>query len=120
MRNRHPVMLSLYFLFASFMALIFGALPVLSGAGHVWIHTTPPPTTDIVNGMFGYACLLFFWSWVMRLWWKVGISGMPDESIRRHRTRIVILNGFRLFWMILAADAVILAVRTIVWWASWQ
>jgi len=119
-RNRNPALLVLHFTGDLLIALLFGGTLIMSGAGSVWMHTPPEPTSSMVNGALGWSLLLLFWASACRAQYVMGISGMPEESVFRHRIRLAILYGYQMLWMVLTAEAVILTFRTIVWWVSWR
>jgi len=120
LQNRHPLMLLIWFTGYLATSFLLGSLSILYGWGSVWVHTQPEPTSASVNFSLIWMFILLFWGYAMRVQYVIGMSGLPDESILRHRTRIVLLHGHKLMWMALTAESILTIIKIIVWWASWR
>ncbi|MDX8401879.1 MAG: hypothetical protein R8K47_04540 [Mariprofundaceae bacterium] len=102
------------------VTLVLGGVPVITGMGHVWAHTQPEPTAFQVNGAIGWALVLLWHAYTLRVQVTTSRQGLPEESAIRRRFRLAVLWFWQLQVTALVIEALILIVRNAVWWFSWH
>lgn len=119
-RSAHPALLAWRALLFLACAALLMAPIVAPGWAAIGYNTPPRPSAGVVNFLLAWSLLLLLWSACMASIVAACAPELPEESKAKHWTRVAALWALRFNGMLSAAFAVVMMIKTILWWMSWQ